>query len=57
MLFIEKTDCKLCVSKWQCECPQYLQNIKHVPTSVRFCCLLFALQLNKVKITVGARGN
>jgi len=30
MRFIEKTDCKLSVSKWQCQWLQHLQNKKHI---------------------------
>jgi len=53
MRFIEKTDCKLSVRKWQCQWPQHLQNKKHLSTFVRFFCRLFALQLNAFKFTIG----
>jgi len=36
------------------ECyPRHLQNKRHLPTYVRFCCLLFPLQLNTFKFTLG----
>jgi len=40
MQFIEKTDCKLSVSKWQCK---HLQNKIHLSTFVTFFCWLIAL--------------
>jgi len=42
MRFIEKTDCKLSASKWQCQWPQNLQNKKHLSTFGRLFSGLFA---------------
>jgi len=41
MRFIEKTDCKLCASKWQCEVNGIASYVQEMPSALTKCKAFF----------------